>query len=229
MDGNGRWAQGQSLIRVIGHEAGAESVRDISEACVEWGIGSLTLYAFSEENWKRPKGEVTALMKLLTRFLVAERPTLAKNGVRLLGMGRLDRLPPSVLETLRETERLTASGDRLTLRLALSYGGRAELVDAIRAIATRVASGELAPSAVDEAQVAADLYHPDMPEPDLVIRTAGEQRLSNFLLWQASYAEFHFTDVLWPDFRREHLLEALLDYAGRVRKFGGLKTGEQGR
>jgi undecaprenyl diphosphate synthase len=220
MDGNGRWAKRQGWKRIRGHEAGVEAVRDVVEAAAEWGIEHLTLYSFSVENWQRPKAEVTALMALLRRFLVAERPTLLDNGVRLRGLGRAQDLPTETAAVLRETEALTAAGDRMTLHLALSYGGRQELVDAARALVEEAAAGRIGPEAVDEAALAARLYDPAMPDPDLVVRTAGEQRLSNFLLWQASYAEFHFTEVLWPEFRREHLLAALRDYHRRERRFG---------
>ncbi|RMH01172.1 MAG: di-trans,poly-cis-decaprenylcistransferase [Planctomycetota bacterium] len=220
MDGNGRWAQRHGWRRIRGHESGVEAVRDTVEAAAEWGIEHLTLYSFSIENWQRPRSEVNALMALLRRFLVEERPTLLDNGIRLRALGRVQDLPADAAEVLRETEALTAAGDRMTLRLALSYGGRRELVEAARRLAERVAAGELAPAEVDEAAFAGALYDPEMPDPDLVIRTAGEQRLSNFLLWQASYAELHFAPELWPDFRRRHLLRALRDYHGRERRFG---------
>ena len=229
MDGNGRWAQAQGLRRVFGHRRGARTVREITTACAELGCESLTLYAFSVENWKRPEREVRYLMRLLRQYLVDERPTLLRNGIRLRGLGRLDDLPPEVRETLAETERITASGDRMLLRLALSYGARSEIADALRAAAADARAGTLDPEDVDEETLRRYLYDPLTPDPDLVIRTAGEYRLSNFLLWQASYAEIHVASVCWPEFGREHLLDAFADYAGRVRKFGGLKLDGAGR
>lgn len=220
MDGNGRWARRGGSARVHGHEQGAESVRDVTEAAAEWGISHLTLYAFSMENWQRPAAEVDALMELLRRYLRQERDTLLRNGVRLLTLGRVQDLPVDVRALLAETEQATAAGARTTLRLALSYGGRQELADAAARLAAEVQAGRLAPSAITPAALASHLYDPALPDPDLLIRTGGEQRLSNFLLWQASYAELHFTPVLWPDFRREHLLAALDDYRRRVRRFG---------
>ena len=220
MDGNGRWARRGGLARVMGHESGVAAVRDVTEAAAEWGIQNLTLYAFSVENWQRPRSEVEALMKLLRRFLRQELPTLLENGVRLASIGRLEDLPPQVLDTLSHAQERTAACDRMTLRLALSYGGRQELSDAMRQLAQSVRDGELEPADVTEESIAQRLYDPAMPDPDLVIRTAGEMRLSNFLLWQSSYAEFYFSPVLWPEFRREHLYEALRDYHGRVRRFG---------
>jgi len=220
MDGNGRWARRSGWHRLRGHEAGAEAVRDTTTAAAAWGIRHLMLYSFSVENWQRPREEVEGLMDLLCRYLEQELPTLLENDVRLRTLGRVQDLPETARRRLRETEEATRHCQRLTLRLALSYGGRQEIVDAARRLAEDVATGRLDLAAVDEAALAARLYDPDMPDPDLVIRTAGEQRLSNFLLWQGSYAEFWFTRVLWPDFRREHFLEALRDYHGRVRRFG---------
>ena len=220
MDGNGRWARRQGLMRIRGHEAGVDAVRDVTEACAEWGVGDLTLYAFSWENWQRPQREIKALMHLLRRFLEEERPTLMDNNVRLSAVGRLDRLPDRVLAILRETEELTADNDGLHLHLALSYGGRAEIADAARAIAAKAASGEIDPADVDEETVAAHLYQPSVPDPDLLVRTAGEMRVSNFLLWQVSYTELWVTDLCWPEFRREHLAEAIEEVGTRTRKFG---------
>ena len=222
MDGNGRWARRGGLLRIKGHELRVRTVRDIVEAAAEWGVAHLTLYAFSSENWSRPKSEIRALMKLLEKFLIGERDTLLNNDVRLKAIGDLNLLPEAVLKALRETEELSARCNGMVLRLALSYGGRQELLSSISAIANKLASGELEPEQIDERTISNHLYDPDMPDPDLIIRTAGEHRLSNFLLWQSSYAEFHFTDILWPDFRREHLELALRDYSGRVRRFGGV-------
>lgn len=222
MDGNGRWARSRGLDRIKGHEKGAEAVRETVEQCAELGVEALTLYAFSEENWRRPEAETQLLMKLLRRFLVRERDTMMDNNVRLLHAGRTDKLPGNVLETLRESIDLTANNTGLRLCLAISYGGRSELVDAMRAIATGVRQGRIDPEKVDEAMIHAHLYQPDLPDPDLLIRTAGELRVSNFLLWQISYAEIHVTDVCWPDFRKEHLWDAFLDFGRRVRKFGAV-------
>lgn len=222
MDGNGRWAEKSGLRRIFGHREGVNSVRETTTECARMGIKSLTLYAFSVENWKRPRAEVRYLMRLLRRFLIDELPTLMENGVRLIGIGRLADLPADTLKTLRETERLTADNQGMVLRLALSYGSRTELADAARRLADDVVAGRMASKDIDEETLREYLYDPDTPDPDLLIRTAGEMRISNFLLWQISYSEFYVTDVCWPGFRREHLLEALKSYAGRERRFGGL-------
>lgn len=225
MDGNGRWAERQGLRRIFGHREGVSSVREITTECARMGVQSLTLYAFSVENWKRPRAEIRYLMRLLRRFLIAERPTLMENGVRLKGLGRLQDLPAEALAELRRSEELTASNEGMLLRLALSYGGRTELADAARALALDVAAGRLAPSDVDQDTLRRYLYDPHTPDPDLLIRTAGERRISNFLLWQISYSELYVTEACWPEFRRAHLMEALEDYARRERRYGGL-TGE---
>jgi undecaprenyl diphosphate synthase len=223
MDGNGRWAEARGMRRVKGHQAGIDSVRAISEECARLGVGQLTLYAFSEENWKRPRLEIEFLMRMLKRFLVKERDTLMRNNMRFGAIGRLERLPRDVRRELDKTIELASGNTGTLLCLALSYGGRAELADAMRKLAQKVERGELKPEQIDEAAITAHLYQPEMPEPDLVIRTAGEMRLSNFLLWQISYAELYVTDTLWPDFREEHLHAALRDFGGRERRFGGLK------
>lgn len=220
MDGNGRWARRAGMKRLRGHRIGVDAVRDVVEASAEWGIEHLTLYAFSLENWQRPKAEVQGLMAFLERFLKEEREGMVRDGVQLRLLGRRQDLPPAVQAALRETEEATAGGKRLTLRLALSYGGRQEIAEAAQALAREVEAGTLKASEVDADALAQRLIDPSMPEPDLIVRTAGELRLSNFLLWQASYAEFYFTEVLWPDFRRQHLLAALEEYHGRVRRFG---------
>ncbi len=220
MDGNGRWARRAGLIRLRGHEAGIDAVRDAVEASAEWGIENLTLYAFSVENWQRPRAEVNGLMRFLEKFLRQEKDALVRDGIRLRVLGRVADLPESVQQQIQDVEAATAQGTNMTLRLALSYGGRQELTDAIRKLAADVAAGRLAVDDIDATTIESNLYDPEMPDPDLIIRTAGEVRLSNFLLWQASYAEFHFLDILWPEFRREHLLAALRDYDGRVRRFG---------
>ena len=222
MDGNGRWAEARGMRRVKGHEAGIDSVRAISEECARLGVGQLTLYAFSEENWRRPRLEIEFLMRMLKRFLIKERDTLMRNNMRFGAVGRLDRLPNDVRRELDKTIELASGNTGTLLCLALSYGGRAELADAMKKLAEKVAAGELKPEDIDEQAIAANLYQPNMPDPDLVIRTAGEMRLSNFLLWQVSYAELYVTDTLWPDFREEHLHAALEDFARRERRFGGL-------
>ena len=222
MDGNGRWAKQQGMKRVLGHRQGIGSVREITTECARMGVKSLTLYAFSVQNWKRPRPEVRFLMGLLRKFLIAERDTLMKNGVRLMGLGSLDDLPDEALEELRRTEELTANNPGMLLRLALSYGGRTELAHALRAAARDVRAGKLDPEDVDEETLRRYLYDPSTPDPDLLIRTAGEMRLSNFLLWQVSYSEIFVSPVCWPDFRRPQLMDALEEYARRVRKYGGL-------
>lgn len=221
MDGNGRWAQGQGFVRTRGHEKGAETIRTITTECARLGLERLTLYAFSNENWKRPRTEISFLMRLLKRFLIDERPTLVENDVRLTAIGRLDDLPADAMAELDRTRDLTAGHKGLNLCLALSYGGRAEIVDAARHLAAEAAAGRLDPAAIDEDLIAAHLYQPGI-DPDLLVRTAGERRISNFLLWQVSYAEIYVTDVCWPDFGVTDLHAALADYGGRVRKFGGL-------
>jgi undecaprenyl diphosphate synthase len=220
MDGNGRWARSAGFERIRGHEKGTDSVRTTVTECAQLGVEALTLYAFSEENWERPKREINLLMGLLRRFLVDERPTLMQNNVRLLHAGRRQRLDSDILRLLDETMALTADNSGMRLCLAISYGGRQELADAVRSIAREVAAGSLAPEAVDEATISARLYQPTLPDPDLLIRTAGELRVSNFLLWQISYAEIHVSPVCWPDFGKEQLHEAFRDYGRRVRKFG---------
>jgi undecaprenyl diphosphate synthase len=222
MDGNGRWAEERGLRRVFGHREGIDSVREITTECARMGVASLTLYAFSVENWKRPRAEVRYLMRLLRHFLVEERGTLMENDVRLRCIGRLDDLPREVLRELRASEELTRANQGMRLRLALSYGARTELADGVRALVRDVQAGVLDPAAIDEESLRHYLYDPETPDPDLLIRTAGERRLSNFLLWQASYSEIHVSEVCWPEFRKSALLTAMRDYAGRVRKFGGL-------
>jgi undecaprenyl diphosphate synthase len=227
MDGNGRWAQKQGFRRVLGHREGVTSVREITTECARMGVKSLTLYAFSIENWKRPREEIDFLMSMLETFLVEERPTLMDNDVRLVGLGRVQDLPSGPLSKLRETEALTARNPGMLLRLALSYGARTELAEAVQRMIADAKAGRLDPASIDEESLRAYLYDPRTPDPDLLIRTAGELRLSNFLLWQASYSELYVCDVCWPEFRREHLIAALQEYARRVRKFGGLVGGEK--
>jgi undecaprenyl diphosphate synthase len=222
MDGNGRWAEERGKRRIFGHRAGIESVREATTNCARMGVKSLTLYAFSVENWKRPRPEVRYLMRLLRHFLVGERKTLMDNDVRLRGIGRLDDLPEPALDELRSTEELTRDNKGMLLRLALSYGSRAELADAVRDIATDVKGGRLDLASIDEETLRKYLYDPATPDPDILIRTAGEMRLSNFLLWQVSYSELYVSEVCWPEFREAELMRAIRAYAARVRKFGAL-------
>lgn len=226
MDGNGRWANERGEERRRGHAAGVNAVRDIVTECARAKLPWLSLYALSTENYRaRPRFEVMWLMVLLKKFLIDERPTLMENDVRLRSTGRIDELPGAVVKELRKTEALTAGNRGMTLVLALNYGGRREIADAARAIAEKAAAGTLDPSTIDEAALARHLYDPTMPDVDLLVRTAGELRVSNFLLWQISYAEIWSTAICWPDFRKPHLEEALAAYAGRRRKFGGLLPG----
>ncbi|MDD2326664.1 MAG: isoprenyl transferase [Alphaproteobacteria bacterium] len=220
MDGNGRWAAARGKARTMGHKAGIEAVRRTLEAAKTLPISHLTLYSFSTENWSRPAGEVSELMGLLRYYLRHELATLHKNNVRIRVIGDRSLLDPDIAQMIADAEGKTKDNTAITLILALSYGGRQEIVAATRALAAKVAAGELAPEAVDQAAIAAHLYAPDVPDPDLVVRTSGEQRLSNFLIWQAAYAEFVFQDVLWPDYGEEHLRAALADYASRDRRFG---------
>jgi len=222
MDGNGRWANRDGRVRLRGHEAGVDSVRDVTTAAAEWGIQHLTLYAFSIENWQRPAMEVRGLMRFLKRFLREELDTLLDNNIRLIGLGRLEDLPSDVLKQLRSVEKRTEHCTSMILRLALSYGGRQEIADAVHKIAQEVAAGQLDPNEVSMDSISRRLYHPGMPDPDLIIRSAGELRLSNFLIWEASYSEYYFTETLWPDFRREDLLTALRSYKARIRRFGAV-------
>jgi undecaprenyl diphosphate synthase len=222
MDGNGRWAKKRGLPRVAGHRAGAKAVREVVEASREIGVRYLTLYTFSNENWKRPEEEVKALMGLLRRYMRDELEEMLHYGVGMRVMGRVDMLPPKLQEEIRETMAKTAHCNRMTTILALSYGGRTEIVDAVRKIAARCQAGELEPSDIDEKLLAQNLYLPDCPEPDLLIRTSGECRLSNFMLWQLSYSEIYFTPTLWPDFSKEEFCRAIIDYQKRDRRFGGL-------
>ena len=223
MDGNGRWAKRRSLPRVAGHKAGAEAVRATVETCAQIGIRFLTLYAFSAENWKRPQDEINTLWRLLHVYLRKELPNLQRNNVRLTAIGRLDALPPAARQELEAAIQATGSNRGLQVNLALNYGGRNELVDAFNAILDDARlRGELPGLRVDEAKIATHLYTRHLPDPDLLIRTSGEMRVSNFLLWQIAYAEMYVTDVLWPDFRRHDLLLAIADYQKRDRRFGGL-------
>ena len=222
LDGNGRWAKQRGLARIFGHEEGAKAVRQSVEGCGELGVEFLTLYAFSQENWQRPKIEVTALMHLLQKFLKDTTPELMDRNVRLQAIGRLDQLPDGCRAQLHASIEQTAANTGLTLILALSYGARAELVDAIKSIVREVGQGHIDDAMIDPELVSRHLYTRCYPDPDLLIRTSGEMRLSNFLLWQLSYAEIYFTPTLWPDFRKQDLLEAVHDYSNRQRRFGSL-------
>lgn len=223
MDGNGRWAKKKLLNRVKGHERGAETVRIIARACCKLGIPYLTLYAFSTENWQRPKVEVTALMALLSRFLEHELPELQRQSIRLHAIGELHRLPDAVRGKLDTAMAATRDNERLTMTLALSYGGRADITSAVRAIARRAAAGDLDPEAIAEDEISRHLSTAGIPDPDLLIRTSGEQRISNFLLWQIAYSELYITDTLWPDFSEEEFIAILKAYAGRDRRFGAVR------
>ncbi len=225
MDGNGRWAEERGLLRVQGHQAGAKAVRRTVTASREMGLRFLTLYAFSTENWLRPESEVGRLMELLDEYLKEEIEEMRENSIRLNAVGRLADLPPAVKESLERTMALTAGGDRMLLTLCLSYSGRAEMVDAVRSIVARAVRGELDPEKIDAAEISRSLYTAGMPDPDLIIRTSGELRLSNFLTWQSAYSELYFTGKYWPDFGPEDLVAAIADYQKRERRFG--KTGAQ--
>jgi undecaprenyl diphosphate synthase len=225
MDGNGRWAKERGMNRIRGHEKGAESVRAIVRATREIGIPWLTLYAFSEENWRRPKVEVEALMVLLKRFLRSELQEMLDHGIRFQAIGRLHKLPKDVQRTLRETAERTASNRNMVLTLALSYGGRQEVTDAVRKMVQRVEAGEIRSSDISEDLLSEYLYTANMPDPDLLIRTSGECRVSNFLLWQIAYAEIYMTPTYWPDFRKPEYVAALIEYQKRERRFGA--TGDQ--
>ena len=222
MDGNGRWAKARHLPRVEGHRVGVESVRAVLRTSGELGIKYLTLYAFSVENWNRPQDEVDTLMKYLARFLKSEIAELNKHNVRLEVIGQTYRLPEFVQEQLTRTQAALSKNTGLTLILALSYGGRTEIVEATRAIAEKVKKGELETAEITEQVISQHLYTRHIPDPDLLIRTSGEMRVSNFLLWQISYSEFVVTPTLWPDFRRAQFIEALEEYARRHRRFGGV-------
>ena len=225
MDGNGRWAKQQGENRIYGHYEGVNSVRDVVEAAGEVGVKYITLYAFSTENWNRPKEEVDALMELLVSTISAETPVLNKKNVRLQAIGNLNSLPAACLQELNESIDLTSKNTGLTLVLALSYSSKWELINAVKQIATDVKNGDLDSDQITEEHIEKYLCTKHIPDPELMIRTSGEHRISNFLLWQLAYAEFYFTDKLWPDFRKEDLYEAILNYQNRERRFG--KTSEQ--
>ncbi len=225
MDGNGRWARARGLSRLEGHRAGAEAVRRVTVAAAEIGLEYLTLYAFSVENWRRPKREIQGLMRYLKEYLKSELPLMRENNIRLRAIGRIGEFPVSVQKALARTVSATAGHTGLTLTLALNYGGRSEIADGVRRIAQAAREGEVDPETIDEKLISRYLYAPDLPDPDLLIRTSGEMRISNFLLWQISYTEFWVTEKCWPDFDKGMLLQAISDYQGRERRFGGLGSG----
>ena len=220
MDGNGRWAKARGLPRIAGHRSGAEAARRTVAAAAEFGIPYLTLFGFSSENWKRPSTEIHDLMALLRHYLRGEIAELHRNGVRLKVIGQTARFAPDIVSMIEHAEAATRENPRITLTIALSYGGRAEIVAAVRTIAEQVACGRLAPEAVDEGCIARHLFTADIPDPDLLIRTSGEQRISNFLLWQCAYSELVFTKTLWPDFSKCDLEQAIDDFCGRERRYG---------
>jgi len=224
MDGNGRWAEKKGLPRALGHRQGGKTVEKIAQCCVDFGIESLTLYSFSIENWKRPQGEVNALMNLYAQYLIGIRPTLMKNNVKLIHLGRLAQLPAAVKAELAKTIETTADNTGMTLALALNYGGRTEIADAAKKIAQKYKKGKLRLKDIDAQCVSRHLYTAGLAEPDLLIRTANEMRVSNFLLWQISYSEFYVTKILWPDFKKAALEKAIRAYAKRTRRFGTVKT-----
>lgn len=225
MDGNGRWAKAKGRLRIFGHQAGVESVRDITEACAQLGVEYLTLYTFSTENWGRPNDEVTALMQILVQSLRKETRRLNDNDVRLHAIGQIERFPEVCQKELREAIALTKDNTRLQLNLALSYSGRWDITQAVRKIAERARSGDLDPADIDDAMISSELVTAGIPDPDLIIRTSGELRISNFLLWQLAYSELYITDAFWPDFRRDELYKAIQSYQKRERRFG--KVSEQ--
>jgi undecaprenyl diphosphate synthase len=225
MDGNGRWAKQKGLLRAFGHENGTKSVRATVESCAKLGIENLTLYAFSTENWNRPKLEVDTLMKLLINSLKNELKTLTENRIRLHAIGNLDLLPKSAQKELLEVIETTKNNSRMTLTLALSYGSREEIISAVKQISDKVKNNIISIDSIDESIINQHLYTRNLPEVDLLIRTSGEHRISNFLLWQIAYAELYFTPILWPDFKEEDLYEAIISYQKRERRFG--KTSEQ--
>ena len=225
MDGNGRWAKKQGFLRAFGHESGTKSIKEIIKASVEIGIENLTLYAFSTENWNRPKLEVDTLMKVLINALKKEVDTLQKHNIKLNAIGNLEMLPKTAQNQLLEVINLTKNNNTMTLTLALSYGSREELTNAVRIISEKVKNNIISIDAIDDSIINEHLYTHNLPDVDLVIRTSGEHRISNFLLWQIAYAELYFTDILWPDFKEQDLYEAILSYQKRERRFG--KTSEQ--
>jgi len=225
MDGNGRWAKDKGNIRLFGHKAGVESVRDITESCAQLGVNHLTLYAFSTENWNRPSDEVNGLMKLLVNSLKNEADRLHKNNIKLTSIGQLNRLPGSCQNQLQEVIELTKDNDRLELCLALSYSGRWDITEAVKKVAQDVSDGKISPDDISDELIGTYLSTADIPDPDLIIRTSGEYRISNFLLWQLAYSELYITKTYWPDFRRNELYQAIFSYQKRDRRYGNVKNG----
>jgi undecaprenyl diphosphate synthase len=225
MDGNGRWARGRSLPRRLGHHAGMKSVREVVEGCLQAGVSVLTLFAFSQENWNRPAGEIEALMNLLEEYIAKEAAELREQGVSVRVLGHLDQLGGGARRAVDRIVAETAGGDALALNLCISYSARAEIARAARMLAEAVAAGTLDPADIDEDALGKMLYTAEWPDPDLLIRTSGEMRISNFLLWQLAYAELYVTPVLWPDFTRRHLFEAILEFQRRERRFGRVEAG----
>jgi undecaprenyl diphosphate synthase len=225
MDGNGRWAKDKGNIRLFGHNEGVESVRDITESCAQLGVNHLTLYAFSTENWNRPSDEVNGLMKLLVNSLKKEADRLHKNNIKLTSIGQITRLPKSCQSQLQEVIELTKDNDRLELCLALSYSGRWDITEAVKKVAQDVADGKVSPDEVSDELIGSYLSTADIPDPDLIIRTSGEYRISNFLLWQLAYSELYITKTYWPDFRRKELYQAIFSYQKRDRRYGNVKNG----
>ncbi len=223
MDGNGRWAKKRDLPRIAGHKAGERSITDVIRAASEWGIGALTLFAFSTENWNRPENEVKFLMSFNRNLLNKRVQEFHERNIRIRHLGRRDRIPPSTLQAIDNAVELTRHNTGMSLNIAFNYGGRAEIVDAIRSLCADVAAGKVDPEDVDEDVFRSYLYLPDVPDPDLLIRTAGEMRISNFMIWELAYTEIYVTDVLWPDFDRRHLAEAIRDYQRRERRFGAIR------
>jgi undecaprenyl diphosphate synthase len=221
MDGNGRWAAKRGLPKAAGHRAGAKAVEEAIASAIETGVRYLTLYSFSSENWRRPEDEVSSLMGLFVEVLKAKMDLLQRENVRVRVIGRMDEMPAKTAQAFRDAMAETEGNDTLDLIIALNYGARTEIVDAVRAVAADVAAGRLVPGAVDETTIASHLYTAGIPDPDLLVRPSGEMRISNFLLWQVAYSEFHVTPVLWPDFKRYDFLKALVEFQGRERRFGG--------
>ena len=223
MDGNGRWATRRGLPRIAGHKAGEESITDVVRASSEWGLGALTLFAFSTENWNRPDNEVKFLMSFNRNLLEKRVEEFHERNIRIRHLGRRDKIPPSTLKTIDNAVELTLNNTGMALNIAFNYGGRAEIVDAIRKLCDDLSRGKINPREMDEESFRAYLYAPEVPDPDLLVRTAGEMRISNFLIWELAYAEIYMTEVLWPDFRRQHLAEAIKEYQSRERRFGSIR------
>jgi undecaprenyl diphosphate synthase len=223
MDGNGRWATRRDLPRIAGHKAGEESITDVVRAASEWGLGAITLFAFSTENWNRPDNEVKFLMSFNRNLLDKRVEEFHERNIRICHMGRRDKIPRSTMETIDNAVELTRDNTGMTLNIAFNYGGRAEIIDALRKLCSDLSEGKIDPQELEEESFREYLYVPDVSDPDLLIRTAGEMRISNFLLWELAYTEIYATDTLWPDFRREHLAEAIKEYQDRERRFGSIK------